>query len=87
MLQTPSTYVLKTPSRRLEDQQMFVELFVNGKEILICKADNKNFNFPTQFCLGNISNRFSATESREASLNGNVYDFSVDYTAIDKSGT
>ena len=87
MLQTPSTYVLKTPSKRLEDQQMFVELFVNGKEIFICKADNKNFNFPTQFCLGNISNGFSATESREASLNGNVYDFSVDYTAIDKSGT
>ena len=31
------------------------------------KADNKN-NCPTQFCLGNISNGFSATESREVSL-------------------
>ena len=30
------------------------------------KADNKNC--PTQFCLGNISNGFSATESREVSL-------------------
>ena len=27
---------------------------------------------------------FSATESREASLNGNMYDFSVDYNSIDK---
>ena len=39
-------------------------LFVNGKEIFKFKADNKNVNFPTQFCLGSISNRFSATESR-----------------------
>ena len=37
------------------------------------KADNKNVNFPTQFCLGSISNGFSATESREMSLDGNVY--------------
>ena len=28
---------------------------------------------------------FSATESREASLNGNMYDFSVDYISINKS--
>ena len=42
------------------------------------KADNKNFNFPTQFCLRSISNGFSATESREVYLNGNVYDFLVD---------
>ena len=60
-------------------------MFVNGKEILKFKADNKNVNFPTQFCLGSISNRFSATESREVSLNGNVYDFSVHYSSIDKS--
>ena len=32
-----------------------------------------------------ISNGFSATESREVSLNGNVYDFSVDYNSIYKS--
>ena len=32
-----------------------------------------------------MSNRFSATGSREVSLNGNVYDFSVDYNSIDKS--
>ena len=60
-------------------------LFVNGKEIFKFKAGNKNVNFPTQFCLGNISNGFSALESREVSLNGNIYDFSVDYNSIDKS--
>ena len=50
-------------------------LFVNEKEIFKFKANNKNVNFPTQFCLGSISNGFSALESREVSLNGNVYDF------------
>ena len=45
-------------------------LYVNGKEIRKFKADNKNVNFPTQFCLGSISNGFSATESREENLKG-----------------
>ena len=49
------------------------------------KADNKNVKFPNQFCLQSISNGFSATESREVSLNENVYDSSVDYNSIDKS--
>ena len=60
-------------------------LLVNGKKIFKFKADNKNANFSTQFCLGSISYGFSATESREVSLNGNVYDFLVDYNSIDKS--
>ena len=60
-------------------------LFFNEKEIFKFKSDNKNVSFPTQFCLGSVSNGFSATESREVSLNGNVYDFSVDYNSIDKS--
>ena len=59
-------------------------MFVNGKEIFKFKADNKNINFPTRFCLGNISDGFSATVSREVSLNENVYDFSIDYNSIDK---
>ena len=59
-------------------------MYVNGKEIFKFKADNKNINFLTQFCLGSISNGFSATKSKEVSLNGNVYDFSVDYNSIDK---
>ena len=60
-------------------------LFHNGKEIVKFKGNNKNVNFATQLCLGSISNGFSNTESREVSLNGNVYDFSVDYNSIDKS--
>ena len=55
-------------------------LFFNGKGIFKFKADNQNVNFPTR----NISNGFSNTESREVSLNGNVYDFLVDYNSIDK---
>ena len=38
-----------------------------------------------QLCLGSISNGFSATESREVSLNVNVNDCSVDYNSSDKS--
>ena len=38
-----------------------------------------------QFCIGSISNGFSATESRVVSLNRNAYDFSVDYNSVDKS--
>ena len=63
---------------------IFVCLFVNRKEIFEFKVDSKNVNFPTQFYLGSISNGFSATESREVSLNGNLYDFSIDYNSIDK---
>ena len=40
-----------------------------------------SLNLTIQFCLGSIS---SATESREVSLNGNVYDFSIDYNYIGK---
>ena len=60
-------------------------LFVNGKEIFKFSSDNKNVNFSTQFCLGSISSGFSTLESREVSLSGNVYNFSVDYNAINKS--
>ena len=50
-------------------------------------ANNKNVNFPTQFCLGSISQRFDYFESKEVSFKGNVYDLSVDYDTIDKSKT
>ena len=56
-------------------------LFLNGREIFKLKADNKNFSFPTQFCLQSICNGFSASKSREVSLN--VYDFSVDYNYVE----
>ena len=60
-------------------------MFVIENEIFKFKSSNKNVNFPTQFCLGSISNGFSAIESREVSLNGYVYDFSVNYSSFDKS--
>ena len=60
-------------------------LFVYGKEICKFKANNKNVNFPTQFCLGSISEKFGSVESREVSFKEDVYGFSGDYNAIDKS--
>ena len=60
-------------------------LFVNGKKIFKFKANNKNVNFPIPFCLWSISSGVGVTDSRELSLKGNVYDFSVDYSTIDKS--
>ena len=38
-------------------------LFVHGKDIFKFKSDNKNVNFPTQFCLGRMSNGFKAHRS------------------------
>ena len=45
------------------------------KGIFKFKAGNKNINFPTQFCLASPSDGFSATEPREESQKGNVYDY------------
>ena len=59
-------------------------LLVNRKEILKFKTINKYFNFQTQFCLGSIYNESSVAESKEVSLNGNLYDFPVNYNAIYK---
>ena len=46
------------------------------------KANNKNVNFSSQFCLRGICNKF---EAEEVSSKGNVYDYSVDCDANDKS--
>ena len=59
-------------------------MFVNGKKFKF-KTDNKNVSFPSHFSLGNISNGFIDTESREVFLNEEVYDFSTDYNSIDKA--
>ena len=64
-----------------------IYLFVNEKEIYKFKADNKNVHFPSEICLRSICNKFEFVESEEVSFNGNVYDFLVDYDAIDKSDT
>ena len=60
-------------------------LFVNGKQVFKFKLDNKIVDFPTQICLESIFNGFNNIESKEVSLNGNMYNFSVDYNSIDKS--
>ena len=39
------------------------------------KANNKSVNFPTQFCVENISYRFGATGSIELCLKGSVWNF------------
>ena len=52
--------------------------------LVIFKTGNRNVNFPTQFCLGSISNKFDALDSREIFLRVNVHDFSIDYNAINK---
>ena len=59
-------------------------LLVTRKEVFKFKASNGNINFPDQFYPGSISNEFGAAGSREVSLGGNVYDFSVKYNSIDK---
>ena len=78
----------------LKETQSFVWVYLIMLTVVICLLMEKkslslkltkNLNFPTQFCFEWISNRFNATESREVSLIGNVYDFLVDYTFIDKS--
>ena len=43
--------------------QIIVICLLMGKKIFRFKADNKNVNFPTQFCLESIFNGFSNTES------------------------
>ena len=53
--------------------------------IIVISSTKKCNVFPTQFCLGSMSNGFSAAESRKVSLNGSVYNFSVDYNSFDKS--
>ena len=54
----------------LKQTQNFIRVYIIILIIVIClliekifkfKAGNKNVNFPTQFCLGSISNGFSAT--------------------------
>ena len=60
-----------------------VSLLIEKKYKL--KVDNKNVDFPIQFFLGSIYNKFGAINSREVSSEENVYNFPVDCNAINKS--
>ena len=57
-------------------------LFVNGTEIHIFKAKDSEI-VTTPLCQGNISKDFSVDNMKKTGLNGYVYDFSVDYDAIE----
>ena len=45
----------------------------------------KTSNLSKKLCLSNISNNCDYVKVEEVSLKGNIYDFSVDYDAIEKS--
>ena len=61
-----------------------IYFFVNEKEIYKFKADNKNFNISSKFCLGSICSKFEFLESTEVTFKGNVSDFSVHIDPVDK---
>ena len=58
-------------------------LFVNGKEIIKFKAKDSTI-VATPLCLGNVSKDWLVDNmKKKTGLNEYVYDFSVDYDAID----
>ena len=56
-------------------------LFVNGKTIVKFKAKDSAV-VATPMCLGNISKDWSVNNMKKTGLNGYVYEFIVDYEAI-----
>ena len=78
----------------VHQRNSLVLILVNQRQpLLVCefvclykvKAINKNVNILNQFYLASISNKFGYVEAKEVSLKRYLYDFSVDYYAIDKS--
>ena len=59
-------------------------MFVNGTENTKFEAKDSEIN-PYELCLGNISKDWSVDNMKKTSLKGYVYDFSVDYDAIEVS--
>ena len=57
-------------------------LFVNGTEIYKFKAKDSEIA-GTPLCLGKISKDWSVDNMKRTGFTGYVYDFSVDYNAID----
>ena len=56
-------------------------LFVKGKEVTKLKAKNSELiKYP--MCLGGLSKDYTENSRKDTGLYGNVYDFSVDYSAI-----
>ena len=57
-------------------------MFVSGTDIYKFK-DKDSEIVATPLCLGNISKDWSVDNMKKTGFNGYVYDFSVDYVAID----
>ena len=57
-------------------------LFDNGTEIIKFKAKDSVI-VSNNLCLGNVPKDFSASNMKKTEFNGYIYDFSVDYNAID----
>ena len=56
-------------------------LFVNGKQVINFKAKNSELiKYP--MCLGGLSKDYNKNSCKDTGLYGNVYDLSVDYSAI-----
>ena len=56
-------------------------LFVDGKQELKFKAKTESL-VKEKLCIGNLSDKWSTSESEKTGLYGNIYDFVVDYEAI-----
>ena len=53
-------------------------LFVNGKQELKFKTKTESL-VKQKLCIGNLSDKWSTSESEKTGLYGNIYDFVVDY--------
>ena len=56
-------------------------LLVNGTEIRKFTANDPEIVL-NNLCLGNVSKDFSANNMKKTGFNGHIYDFNVDYDAI-----
>ena len=56
-------------------------LFVNGKQELKFKCKTESL-VKEKLCIGNLSDKWTTSESEKTGLYGNIYDFVVDYKPI-----
>ena len=66
----------------LQDNADESYLYVNIEEIFKFKVHDNIRQY--EFYLGSVSKDFAKDEPSEISLNGTVYDFSVDHSSIEK---
>ena len=66
----------------LHYSQYYSYLFINGKQELKFKAKPNPILTEKRLCIGNLSAQWTTSESEKTGLNGNIYDFIVDYKRI-----